>query len=62
MSRNAENISPHSRPTELVRTASGRMVSAKRVGSSNSMAIVKEGRVRKGSAPTKERVASGGQR
>ena len=60
MSRNAENISPHPhRPTELARTASGRIVSGKRVASSASAASVKEGRVRKASG---SRVASNGQR
>jgi len=54
MSRNAENISPHVK-AEMVKTASGRVVSGKRVTSS---AAVKEGRVRKPSG-SKERVASG---
>jgi cell division cycle 14 len=62
MSRNAENISPHHpRSSELVRTASGRIPTAKRVGSTASIGNVKEGRVRKSSG-SKERVASGGQR
>jgi len=60
MSRNAENISPHPhRPTELARTANGRIVSGKRVASNASVASVKEGRVRKASG---SRVASNGQR
>jgi hypothetical protein len=62
MSRNAENISPHHpRSSELVRTASGRIPTAKRIGSTASIGSVKEGRVRKASG-SKERVASGGQR
>lgn len=62
MSRNAENISPHHpRQSELVRTASGRIPSGKRVVSNASISSVKEGRVRKASG-SKERVVSGGQR
>jgi hypothetical protein len=62
MSRNAENVSPHHAcPSELVRTASGRVANAKRVGSNASIANVKEGRVRKASG-SKERATSGGQR
>jgi hypothetical protein len=45
MSRNAENVSPHHQA--VVRTASGRAVSGKRVASNASMTSVKEGRVRK---------------
>jgi hypothetical protein len=62
-SRNAENISPHhSRSSELIRTASGRVASNKqRVTSTASVTSVKEGRVRKASS-LKERVTSGGHR
>jgi hypothetical protein len=55
MSRNAENVSPHHQA--VVRTASGRAVSGKRVGSNGSITSVKEGRVRKTSG-MKDKVAN----
>jgi cell division cycle 14 len=59
MSKNAENVSPHySRPSEVVRTTSGRVTSGKRVASNASMGSTKEGRVRKASS-ARERVTSG---
>jgi len=62
MSRNAENISPHggTRPVggELVRTTSGRVVAGGGKSRVGSNASVKDGRVRKASGSTKERVVS----
>jgi hypothetical protein len=57
MSKNAENVSPHHRAAEIVRTASGRAASGKRVTSSGSITSVKEGRIRKASG-VKEKVGN----
>ena len=58
MSRNAENVSPHHhRTAEIVRTASGRVVSGKRLTSNSSITSVKEGKVRKSSG-MKEKIAN----
>ena len=56
-SKNAENVSPQGRTSEIVRTTSGRIPSGKRVASSASMSSVKEGRIRKASGQ-RERVPS----
>ena len=53
MSKNAENVSPH-HSKEVVKTASGRNTSGKRVTSNGSITAVKEGRVRKASGSRKE--------